>query len=192
MTMNIRNYLILIFLFPVSLMAQDYSALWKGHFSYLNVKDVTQGNGKIYVAAENAVFSYDLMSSEMETLTTINGLSGEEISTIHYSEAYQMLVIGYANGLIEIALEDDTNILTVVDILEKPTIPPNDKMINHFEEYNELLYIATDYGISVYDMSRLEFGDTYYIGTGGAQLRVQQTAISEQYIYAACLDGGGL
>ena len=80
--MNIRNYLILIFLFPVSLMAQDYSALWKGHFSYLNVKDVTQGNGKIYVAAENAVFSYDLMSSEMESLTTINGLSGEEISAI--------------------------------------------------------------------------------------------------------------
>lgn len=192
MTMNIRNYLILIILFPVSLMAQDYSALWKGHFSYLNVKDVTQGNGKIYVAAENAVFSYDLMSSEMERLTTINGLSGEEISAIYYSQAYQMLVIGHVNGLIEIALEDDNNILTVVDILEKPTIPPNDKMINHFEEYNEFLYISTDYGISVYDMSRLEFGDTYYIGSGGSQLRVKQTTIYGNYIYAACLDSGGL
>lgn len=190
--MNIRNYLILIFLFPVSLMAQDYSALWKGYFSYLNVKDVTKGNGKIYVAAENAIFSYDFLSSEIETLTTINGLSGEEISAIHYSEAYQMLVIGYVNGLIEIALEDDTNILTVVDILDKPTIPPNDKRVNHFEEYNELLYIAADYGISVYDMSRLEFGDTYYIGSGGSQLRVKQTTISGGYIFAACLDGGGL
>src|SRR5690606_22932161 len=100
--------------------------------------------------------------------------------------------IGHVNGLIEIALEDDNNILTVVDILEKPTIPPNDKMINHFEEYNEFLYISTDYGISVYDMSRLEFGDTYYIGSGGSQLRVKQTTIYGNYIYAACLDSGGL
>src|SRR5690606_5382524 len=169
--MNIRNCLILIFLFPMALLAQDYSALWKGHFSYLNVKDVTQGNGKIYVAAENAVFSYDLMSSEMERLTTINGLSGEDISAIYYSQAYQMLVIGHVNGLIEIALEDDNNILTIVDILEEPTIPPYHEMINYFEEFNEFLYISTDYGISVFVMSRLEFGDTYYIGSVGSQLR---------------------
>ncbi|MCX7551144.1 ABC transporter substrate-binding protein [Xanthomarina sp. F2636L] len=189
--MNKRIFLIFVLLCPIVLIAQDYSALWKGHFSYLNVKDVSQGNGKIYVAAENAVFSYDINSYEIESLSTINGLSGDEISAIYYSEAYEMLIIGYSNGLIEIALDNDDNILTVVDILDKPTIPPSNKMINYFEEYNEFVYISTDYGISVYDMSRLEFGDTYYIGDGGTQVKVKQTTIVDGYIYTACYSGMG-
>jgi hypothetical protein len=190
--MKKRNFLICVFLFPLTLIAQDYSALWKGYFSYLNVIDVAKGNDKIYVASDNAVFSYDINTSELETLTTINGLSGDEISTIHYSEAYQMLLIGYNSGLIEIALDDEDNIINIVDILDKPTIPPNNKKINHFEEYNEFIYISTDYGISVYDMSRLEFGDTYYIGAGGSQLIVKQTTVAGDYIYAACYSNGGL
>jgi len=187
-----RIILLFILFSSLSTIAQDYSELWNGYFSYINVKDVSKGNGKIYVAAENAIFTYDLETLEMETLTTIDGLSGEEISKIYYSEAYQLLIIGYENGLIEIALDNDENILTVVDILDKPTIPPSDKKINHFEEYNEFVYISTDYGISVYDLSRLEFGDTYFIGDGGTQLRVRQTAVSGDYIFAACLDSGGL
>lgn len=190
--MKKRIFLLFILFTSLSSIAQDYSALWKGYFSYLNIKDVSQGNDKIYVAAENAIFIYDLNTFELETLTTINGLSGEEISTIHYSEAYELLIIGYVNGLIEVALDNDENILTVVDILEKPTIPPTNKKINHFKEYNEFVYISTDYGISVYDLSRLEFGDTYYIGDGGSQLRVNQTSVSGEYIYAVCFDGGGV
>ncbi|PWK20475.1 type IX secretion system anionic LPS delivery protein PorZ [Xanthomarina spongicola] len=190
--MNKRVSLLFILFIPLISIAQDYSALWDGYFSYLNVKDVSKGNGKIYVAAENAIFTYDLETSELETLTTINGLSGEEISKIYYSEAYELLIIGYVNGLIEIALDNNENILTVVDILDKPTIPPTDKKINHFEEYNEFVYISTDYGISVYDLSRLEFGDTYFIGSGGSQIIVRQTAVSGDYIYAACINSGGL
>ncbi|PWI30537.1 ABC transporter substrate-binding protein [Flavobacteriaceae bacterium LYZ1037] len=185
-------FLLFVIFSSLSTIAQDYSALWKGYFSYLNVKDVSKGNDKIYVAAENAIFTYDLITAEMETITTINGLSGEEISTIHYSEAYGLLLIGYTNGLIEIVIDNNDNILTVVDILDKSTIPPSNKKINHFEEYNEFVYISTDYGISVYDMSRLEFGDTYYIGNGGSQLIVKQTTVSGEYIYAACYNNGGI
>ncbi|HLV13653.1 MAG TPA: hypothetical protein VKY41_00610 [Xanthomarina sp.] len=190
--MNKRFFLIIVLLFPMAIMAQDYSALWKGYFSFLNIKDVSQGNNKIFVAAENAVFSYDINTNEIETITTINGLSGEAISTIHYSEAYQMLLIGYSNGLMEIVLDDETNVVKVVDILDKPTIPPTNKRINYFEEYNEFVFISTDYGISVYDMSRLEFGDTYYIGPNGTQVKVRQTTISDGYIYAAIFSGIGI
>ncbi|MEO8934012.1 MAG: two-component regulator propeller domain-containing protein [Xanthomarina sp.] len=189
--MNKRILLIIVLFFPIVIIAQDYSSHWKGYFSFLNIKDVSQGNGKIFVAAENAVFSYDVHTHEIETLTSINGLSGEEISAIYYSDAYQMLLIGYSNGLIEIALDNETNILHIVDILDKPTIPPTSKKINYFEEYNQFIYISTDYGISVYDMSRLEFGDTYYIGSNGSQVRVMQTTISDGYIYAACHSGIG-
>src|SRR5690606_12174747 len=142
-------------------------------------------------ASENAVFTYDFATMEMEEITTINGLSGEFISTIHYSEVYGLLLIGYQNGLIEV-VSDSGEILTVVDIVDKPTIPPNRKKINHFNEYGNVVYIATEYGISVYNLEFLEFGDTYYIGSGGAQISVRQTTIFDNYIYVACFDNNGI
>ncbi len=187
-----RTILFLMLLVPLLSHSQDFSSQWQGHFSYLNVKDVSQGNNKLYAAAENAIFVYDTQTQEITTLSTIKGLSGEAISQIHYSEAYELLIVGYENGLMEIVFDNDENVLTIVDILEKPTIPPTDKNINHFNEYEGLVYISTDYGISVYDLARLEFGDTYFMGDGGAQITVKQTTVLEDYIYAACINANGI
>ena len=180
----------LLFIFPFLASAQNFEDRWTGYFSYVSIKDISQGDNKIYVGAENAVFTYDLSTQEIKTLSTVNGLSGNAITTLHYSEAFDLLVIGYANGLIEIVKEGEENVLKVVDILEKQTIPPDRKRINNFTEFNENLYIATQYGISVYNLSRLEFGDTYFIGDGGAQIDIVQTIVQEPYIFAASSTSG--
>ena len=185
--------LIIITVFcTVSISAQNFSTLWEGHFSYLNIKDVVSGNNKIYAASENAVFSYDTQTFQIETISTINGLSGEVISTIHFSERNGLLLVGYENGLMDVFSEQTEDVTTVVDILDKQTIPPDNKRINHFREFNDLVYIATDFGISVYDLSRLEFGDTYFIGAGGSQIKVNQTEIFGDYIYAVCENNEGV
>ncbi len=172
--------------------AQDFSEFWEGHFSYYNVKQVVKGNDKIYAASENAVFTINVQSNEIEELTTVNGLSGESISTIFYSELYELLVIGYENGLIEIVFDNDENVLSIVDILDKTIIQATNKRINHFNAYENLIYVSTNYGISVYNLERLEFGDTYFIGNGGTQIQVNQTTIFDGFIYAACSEGNGI
>jgi len=93
-----RLVVLIIYLFPLLHFSQDFSALWEGHFSFYDIIDVSQGNNKIYAAAENAIFSYDIQTNEVTELTTIHGLSGELISTIKYSEAYELLIIGYKMG----------------------------------------------------------------------------------------------
>lgn len=170
--------------------SQNFEDQWKGFFSFVSVKDITQGGTKLYVAAENAIFTYDLETFELTTLTTINGLSGEFISAIHYSVDYGALFIGYENGLINVIIDDEEDVLKVVDILDKPTIPPDRKRINHFNEYDGVLYIATQYGISVYDIANLEFGDSYFIGNFGTQINITQTTILDPYIYAATNEEG--
>lgn len=127
----------------VSSLAQDFSALWEGYFSYRNISDVSQGENRLFAAAENAIFSYDVNTMTLENLTTIDGLSGETISQIHYSDSQHVLVIGYENGLMEIISLSDNTVLSVVDILEKQNISPLNKRINHFNEYEGLLYIST-------------------------------------------------
>jgi len=172
--------------------AQNFSSLWQGHFSYNNVKDFAMGQGILYAASENAIFTLDFETNAIEKISTVEGLSGQNISNIHYSSDYNALVIGYETGLIDIVLENDDEVLTVIDIINKVTIPPNKKKINHFYEDNGLIYISTDYGISVYDIERLEFGDTYFIGVGGSQIQVAQTTVFNDFIYAACGDGSGI
>ncbi|MDG1730816.1 MAG: two-component regulator propeller domain-containing protein [Algibacter sp.] len=187
-----RLVIVLFCFFTLFSFGQDFSTLWKGHFSYYDIKEVVQGNDKIYAASNNAIFSINSQTNELTELTTVNGLSGENISTIYYSEFYELLVIGYENGLIEIVFDNDTEILTIVDIIDKPTISSTDKKINHINPYQNSIYISTNYGISVYDLERLEFRDTYFIGNGGTQIPVTQTTVFNGFIYASCLEGNGL
>lgn len=170
--------------------AQNFENEWSGYFSYTSVKSISQGNDRIFAAAENAIFTYDLSTQELSTISSINGLSGEVISTIYYSEAFGLLIIGYKNGLIEVVIDGDEDILTVVDILDKQTIPPDRKRINQFNEYNGDLYISAGFGISVFNLATLEFGDSYFIGNLGTQIEITQTAVREPYIYATSSEGG--
>jgi hypothetical protein len=172
--------------------SQDNDSFWVGYFSYLDIKEVVNGGSKFYAASENAIFSYDPLTNELSTITTVNGLSGELISTLHYSNQYELLLIGYKNGLIEVYNEINQELLKVIDIVAKTTIPSSQKQINHFNENGEDVYIATDYGISVYNLNNLEFGDTYYIGTNGSQIKINQTAIFNNEIYAACGSNEGI
>ncbi len=187
------NRLLIIFLwFPVFNFSQDFSELWEGHFSYLNITEIVTSKDKIYAAAENAIFSYEPSTNQIETITTLNGLSGELITTIHYSSEYELVLIGYQNGLIEIFKEFENQVLKVVDIVNKTTIPSNIKSINHFNELNGVVYISTDYGISTYDLANFEFGDTYFIGVGGRQIAVNQTVIKDNKIFANCRNNEGI
>ncbi|WP_323787263.1 two-component regulator propeller domain-containing protein [Psychroserpens sp.] len=182
---------ILLLIVTRPIYGQDFSSLWEGHFSYLNIIDFSSSEDVLFAASENAVFTFDYNTNEINEISTIEGLSGGKISSLYYSEVNDILVIGYDTGLIDIVLSDN-EVLTVIDILNKVTIPPDTKNINHFYEHEGLLYISTDYGISVYDLERLEFGDTYFIGSGGSQITVNQTTVYDGFVYAACTDGNGI
>ena len=165
---------------------------WNGHFSYNNSIDTSIGNGKIFTASENAIYIYSTSTDQLEEISTIDGLSGDFISNIYYSSSFNKLVIGYENGLLQIIDFSSDSVLTIYDIIEKETIAPNKKKINELTEFEGVIYIATDYGISLYDLNLLEFGDSLFIGDGGGQQEVNQTIISDNYLYAALPDFGGI
>lgn len=188
---RMRFFLLILGLFSAfTVRAQSDAERWRGFFSYTSVKDIAYGDDKVYVAAENAVYTYNIWNQEITTITTIEGLSGESITEIHYSEAYDLLLIGHDNGLIEVIAQGQQEVIQIVAILNKPSIPPNIKAINDFYECQGKVYVSTDFGISVFDLALLEFGDTYYIGELGSTLSVTQTTILPPYIYAATAQNG--
>ena len=74
-----RIVFILLALVSFKGVSQEFSTLWEGYFSFFEIKDVTSGNDKIFAASENAIFSYDVLTNEINKITTIEGLSGETI-----------------------------------------------------------------------------------------------------------------
>lgn len=175
---------LLLFLVFFQLSFSQQNLQWKGYFSYNKINDITESDSKFFAAAENALFSKNLSNNEITTTNTIDGLSGETISAIYFSETTNKTIIGYKNGLLIVLNNQDGSILNVVDIINK-SIPANIKKVNHFMEFNGILYISCDFGIVQYNLNTLQFGDTYYIGPNGLEIKVYQTTIYNNEIYAA-------
>ena len=178
-----KNTLLLLLFCFFQLGFSQQNQLWEGYFSYSEIKDLTNSPVKIFAASENALFSKDLNTNNIKTTNTIDGLSGQTITAIYHSPSLNKTVIGYENGLLIIINEADGVMLNVVDIINK-AIPSNIKKINHFNENDGVLYISCDFGIVQYKLATLEFGDTYFIGPAGQEIKVFQTAVFNNEIYA--------
>jgi ligand-binding sensor domain-containing protein len=178
-----KNTLLLLLFCFFQLGFSQQNQLWEGYFSYNEIKDLTNSQVKIFAASENALFSKDLNTNNIKTTNTIDGLSGQTITAIYHSSTFNKTVIGYENGLMIIINEADGVMLNVVDIINK-AIPSNIKKINHFTENDGVLYISCDFGIVQYKLATLEFGDTYFIGPAGQEIKVFQTTVFNNEIYA--------
>lgn len=164
----------------------DYSDSWEDFYSYNNVKDFIKVDDIIYALADNAVFSYNENTSEINKFSSIQGLSGETTSSIYYSSSFDRLIIGYENGLVEV-IDGDGSITISSDIVNFSQ--SGNKRINHISEFGNILYLSTPFAIVEYNIEKLEFGDTFFIGNNSTSLNINQTLISNNTIYAATEDG---
>lgn len=173
---------LLLLLFSIASFSQT-NQLWKGYYSYNEIKDITFGDTKVIAATENALFSKDDVTNELNIKNSIDGFKPQNITSVYYSQNFGLSLTGNDNGLL-IITKDDGKIINKVDIINEVPVAPNKKRINHFYEFEEKIYIATDFGISVLKLSNLEFEDTYYIGNGGEDIPVLQTTVYNGDIYA--------
>ncbi|WP_445749055.1 type IX secretion system anionic LPS delivery protein PorZ [Polaribacter sp.] len=178
---------LLLFLFSTSVFSQvDYSDSWEDFYSYNNVKDFVKVDNQIFALVDNAVFTFDETTSETKKISSIQGLSGEITSAIYYHESTKRLVIGYENGLIEVIDED--NSITISSDLANFN-QSGEKRVNHISGFGNTLYLSTPFAIVEYDIEKLEFGDTFFIGNNSSSLRINETTILNNTIFAVTAEG---
>ena len=180
--------LLFFFIFSTSFVSAqiDYSDSWEDFFSYNNVKDFVKVDNMLYALSDNAIFTYDDTTQEIEKLSSVQGLSGETTSAIHYSIETNRLVIGYENGLIEV-VDSDGSITISADIVSFNQT--GEKSINDIFEYQGKLYLSTSFAIVEYDITELEFGDTFFIGNNSTDVNIHQITVFNDRIFAATEDG---
>ena len=164
----------------------DYSNSWEDFYSYNNVKDFVKVDNIIYALVDNAVFTFNESTLETEKFSSIQGLSGETTSAIFYSTAYKRLVVGYENGLVEV-IDENGEITISSDITNFNQT--GFKSINHIAEFENTLYLSTPFAIVEYNIEKLEFGDTFFIGNNSTSLVINETLVLDNTIYAATEDG---
>ena len=183
-----KRLLYFVFLIAAQMGFSQSDLLWQGYFSYNEIKDVSESSASVFAASENALFSKNITTNLIKTTNTVDGLSGQTISSLYYSPTFNKSLIGYENGLIIVINEADGSMLKVVDIINKD-LPSYMKKINHFMEYEGIAYVSCDFGIVQFNLNTMQFGDTYFIGDNGAEISVSQTAIFNGMIYASTSGG---
>lgn len=164
----------------------DFSDSWEDFYAYTNVKDLTQVNGIVFALTDNAFFSYDLSSGELQKFSSVQGLSGETTSAFFYHEATKRLIVGYENGLIEV-VDDNRSITLSADIVNFSQ--SGSKRINHIFGTGDVVYLSTPFAIIEYNIQNLEFGDTFFIGNGSSGVQINQTSLLNNTIFSATKDG---
>lgn len=178
--------ILLLLIFAQTWAQTDFSNSWEDFYSYNNVKDFIKVDDEIFAISDNAFFTYNLLSGEINKKSSINGLSGESTSSICYSKKFNKTIIGYETGLIEI-IDKNGNIIVAKDI--ENFNYSGSKKINDIFEFENKIYIATSFAIVVYDIEKSQFGDTYFIGNQSSEIYINQITVFENKIYAATENG---
>ncbi len=185
-----KFFLLFVFFVFNTISFSQNNLLWKGYPSFNEIKDISQSSTKVFAASQNAVLSQNISTNDIKTRNTVDGLSGQTISTIYHSTIFNKTLIGYENGLMIVVNEANGTIFNAVGIIQK-AIPSNIKKINNFYENNGIIYVSCDFGIVQFNLNNNEFGDTYFLGnTVSNYISVAQTTVLNNSIYAVTQGSG--
>jgi hypothetical protein len=169
------------------LMVWGQTNAWEAYYSYTNSSIGTLSNQTIVSVAENALFLFDSSQGTSETISTVEGLSGDTISALATYGDY--ILVGHENGLLAQVNINTKNIIFESGITRSNTISAEKKQINHIHLADNTAYVATGFGIVEVNPETLEFGDTYYFGSTINRTHINQVFVFENALHAATEQG---
>lgn len=157
---------------------------WKGYFSFNNTVAISESENLAFVATDVNYLKYSIEQNNAEIISSLNNLKSFTISDIHHDNILNKTIITNTNGLVSIVNEQTKQISNLVGIVNKPSIPQNQKKINSISEFNGKVYLSTDFGITELILTNNLLGDTFIIGDGGQNISVLKTIVYNNDVYA--------
>ena len=175
----------LFFIGPMAAWGQTNT--WESYYSYYNTNVGSVNNQTIVTAAENALFLHDTSQGTSQTITTVEGLSGDNISAL--ATYGDFVLIGHENGLVAQIDIKTKKIIFESGITRSNIISAEEKQINYIEIVDNIAFVATGFGVVEVNPETLEFRDTYYFGSSSNRTKVNQAIVFGTAIYAATEQG---
>jgi hypothetical protein len=158
---------------------------WRDHLSWNTAEEVVIAGDKVYCSNGVGLCLYDIPTRSLEKLTKVNGLSDAGISALGYASSIRSVIVGYANGNID--LVSGKSVYNIPDVRRDAVHA--DKRINHIYVAGEQAYFSCGFGIVSVNLTSRKVTDTYVIGDGGVPEAVNALAVSNGFFYAATAAG---
>lgn len=171
-----KIFILLLALLPFGVKAQRAVGSWEVYANFLAPEHVLQTPDKVYCLSSGSLFSFDNNTEELYMYGIHNILSEATISDIYYNATKDYLVVAYKSGNIDVILKNG-KVVNLPDI--KDAILQSDRTINDVSFADGRLYVATNFGIVVYDDKRWEVKES-----GIYDVPVKYVAATDKYIGA--------
>lgn len=180
--MKKRTFILLAFLF---LQSWNFCVLaapgtWRSYLSYHNATKCVVVNEKVYVVSNGSLYYYLPEDESITCCDKTNLLSDQGIRHMAVCEKSNTLVIIYENANIDL-IRPDGSVVNITDYLNAFTLDP---MVNDLRIVDGKAYLSTNFGATILNLEREEFGDTYMLG------KVTNSCVEQGgYVYAATQEG---
>ena len=164
------------------------SGNWSSITSYntVNSIDVSE-NGTIWGVSNGGLFSFS-EGDYKKLLTPVDGMYRLDGMILSYIKSINSVVVGYRDGMIDIYNIDEERFNRIEDIFRVRTFTA--KQINDFEIFNSELFVATDFGIVVYNINTFLVSKSYTkIGSFDRGTPVTDINIVNDTIYLGLQEG---
>lgn len=150
---------------------------WTYYGAYHNsLANIAVGD-EVFSLCDGSIFSYSTADNEVKVYDKTTGLSDVDIEYMLYCEQLGCFVLVYSNSNIDVFYPQDQKVANMPQFMNSSLA---DKTVNDATIEGTNLYLATNTGITVADLSRLEFSKTYSLDT-----QVRSAACIDGTIYAA-------
>ena len=160
---------------------------WRYHAAYGSVQSIAVADAEnvVYAASNNAIFSYDRSTGEIQRYNKVSGMSDVNIQRIDYAEFAKTLIISYNNGNID--LLKDGYFINISALQRSPIA--SSKIVNDVLVQDSLAFMSCSFGIMVLDVLNEQILATYVIGDQGTQVEVYDFEIFDGVFWAATENG---
>ncbi|WKV13324.1 hypothetical protein [Marivirga harenae] len=167
-------------------MAQDIPmGSWRNHADYSTGKNVSIFDGKVFCASTNGIFYFDQDDGSLNTLSATDGLSSLNISMLKKID--DVLLIAYDDGLMDV-LDKELSITTFNELFESEL--RGSKRINAAVQVEEIVYLATDFGVVLYNAEENELIDAFLdLGENGETTVINGISSDGEKLYLSTENG---
>lgn len=122
---------------------------WHAYVSHKNIIEISGLGDSIYAITDGGLIRYNVADTSIATYTRVDGLSSVDATALLADPVTRRVFIGFKDGMINY-LDAEGQFHYVTDIHRNEQFTT--KGINHFYASEGLLYVATDFGVVVYDI----------------------------------------
>ncbi|HLF20236.1 MAG TPA: two-component regulator propeller domain-containing protein, partial [Bacteroidota bacterium] len=155
---------------------------WKNFTDMKSARAIAANSGALWAATEGGTFSYHDLDSTFNKFTNSDGISSNDLTAITVDQSGAVWVGAY-DGSVNVF---EVSWREIRDIAVSNRIQ---RSIKKFVQRGDSMFVASDFGVSVYRMSKREFGDTYSNFGFSSPALVNSVLIQGNRIWVATTQG---